>query len=193
VREILFKGKRVDNGEWVEGLFCKQLIGSLFLPCIQVIKEWDTGDYIEHYEVNPETVSQFTGLLDKSGKQIFEGDIVEFYTLKRFTQQSFDELPPEIDELIIKKHCKEVEFLFGAFTIKEYIEIDIGYLSTLTSLGLDSVDGVKDAIFGEKRKTIYSEDEMECDMDETEINESIIGIKVIGNIHDDGITNDNQS
>lgn len=186
MREILFKAKRVDNREWVDGLFCKWRCSgkSLFTPCIQTIKEWDSADYLDFIEVDPATVCQFSGLLDKNGRKIFEGDVLEFYSLERFTQQSFDELPPEIDELIIKKHCKEVEFLFGAFTIKEYVEIDIGYLSTLTTLGLDSVDSVKDAIFGEKRKTIYSEEEMECDMDGTEINESIIGIKVIGNIHE---------
>ena len=73
MREILFRGKRLDNGEWVEGFLIHDEFCNTFIPYIGYLM----GDDTDVTEVIPATVGQYTGLTDKNGKKIFEGDIVK--------------------------------------------------------------------------------------------------------------------
>lgn len=70
-REILFTGKRIDNGEWVEGYFYEEC-GATYI--IEDRQKETMLNRNTPYKVLPETVGQFTGLTDKNGVKIFEND-----------------------------------------------------------------------------------------------------------------------
>lgn len=114
VREIIFRGKRVDNGEWIYGGYAKCNNREYILPDIDLVgREW----VFKNIEVVPETVGQFTGLTDKNGKKIFEGDIVMYSDEECYYPEEYTKF---IGDIVFEK---------GAFGIgsREKLPIDLYY------------------------------------------------------------------
>lgn len=74
MREILFRGKRIDNGEWVEG---KGFLQEGFTCWLYGKLEREQDWFDDWVKVDPSIAGQYTGLKDKNGRRIFEGDICQ--------------------------------------------------------------------------------------------------------------------
>ena len=117
MREILFRGKRLDNGEWVEGAFLNDRNGAFYIcPAVSDISYGDGGNRRRigcWYKVDQSTVGQYTSLKDKKGKRIFEDGY-----------------------MIIDKQTYKVLFDNGEYILKSIFNCDTIQLKNNSNIGV---------------------------------------------------------
>ena len=122
MREILFKAKRVDNGEWVEGHYT-ECRGETFIGIdTSSMFEIFCPPVIRWFKVSSETLCQFTGLCDKNGNKIWENDIIKYHFGEIYAPIKYGYYQNCFDA----QKTEHVGF-YVDWTEEQYLRKDLGY------------------------------------------------------------------
>lgn len=156
MREILFRGKRWANGEWVEGYYAAEPYKENTYNCGYILKNENYLFTKKAWLVDSRTVGQYTGLNDKTGRKIFEGDIVRLFDIS-------------VGEIV--QEC-------GAFGIGFRKPIDYDYLAS-EIVSITGCNNTPEFCYNDYYVSLY-----ELYWNYNEENDNISVIEVIGNIYD---------
>ena len=118
-REILFRGKQVSNGEFIEGSLTVDCHGNC---CIYHPLNVPIGGGFQYFDIDPETVGQYTGIDDREGEKIFEGDIFKIGA---------------------ENNIYTVRFDYGCFLAYED-DVQVGILAELATMFIKKIGNIYD-------------------------------------------------
>ena len=136
MREILFRGIRKDTHEWVYGFYGEYFNGKKNIPCISIVDAHAIAGSFCH-EVILETVGQYTGLTDKNGNRIFDGDVLKMEIKSNY-------INPLQAPLVFIGVCKFKDGAFGFSKQRAGIEEFTAFSSTTYNVEFEIIGNIHD-------------------------------------------------
>lgn len=167
-REIKFRGKR-SNGRWVYGslVMSENIKPAIYYEeCKGLVKQ------IGWCYINSDSIGQYTGLKDKNGREIFEGDIVRYYAIETYCINPDCDLAVQGYGSKLVKREFEVKYIDDGFCVDD--ETDYSLSISYCGIGCEDLNELKECV----------ENDSYFDTNGYELDNSIVGIEVIGNVTD---------